>query len=224
MTNQTIDLLQIEIEKAKKNLPEDTVNAIAMVDWKAAILKMREKYGYSFEQLGDLELETELVLCGLLSPADYPKEVENRLKISSSRARELVNEINDLVFKKIREELIKSTERKKTFINKEKEEQEELTKDLHILKEAGIEIAGEGNKLPVAEKLEISGKVLDIKEPEVRSPAAHPILAQKLSGFSQSEVVKTEHTLENITKTNTPTQPTIKSKIPSIDPYREIPE
>jgi hypothetical protein len=224
MTNQTIDLLQIEIEKAKKNLPEDTVNAIAMVDWKAAILKMREKYGYSFEQLGDLELETELVLCGLLSPADYPKEVENRLKISSSRARELVNEMNDLVFKKIREELIKSTERKKTFINKEKEAHEELTKDLHILKEAGIEIAGEGNKLPVAEKLEISGKVLDIKEPEVRSPAAHPILAQKLSGFSQSEVVKTEHTLENITKTNTPTQPTIKSKIPSIDPYREIPE
>lgn len=224
MTNQTIDLLQIEIEKAKKNLPEDTVNAIAMVDWKAAILKMREKYGYSFEQLGDLELETELVLCGLLSPADYPKEVENRLKISSSRARELVNEMNDLVFKKIREELIKSTERKKTFINKEKEGQEELTKDLHILKEAGIEIAGEGNKLPVAEKLEISGKVLDIKEPEVKSPVAHPILAQKLSGFSQSEVVKTEHTLENITKTNTPTQPTIKSKIPSIDPYREIPE
>jgi hypothetical protein len=185
---------------------------------------MREKYGYSFEQLGDLETETELVLCGLLSPQDYLREVGSRLKLQSSKAKELVNDMNELVFKKIREELIKTTERKQKFTKKTQEEKDVLTKDLHILREAGIEIAPEENKFPVPEKLEIGGKVLEIKEPEAKTPATHPILAQKLSGFSQSEVVKTEHTLENITKTNTPVQPTIKSKIPSIDPYREIPE
>lgn len=71
-----IDLLQIKIEQAKAQLPEDTQNAISAVDWKAVILGMRGKRGYSFEQLGDLEIETELLLCGLLNPENYSKELE----------------------------------------------------------------------------------------------------------------------------------------------------
>ena len=58
--------------------------------------------------------------------------------------------------------------------------------------------------LPILEKLELNG--------------AHPILAQKLSSTFQAPTVKTDHSLENITK---------KSSIPvkpGIDPYREIPE
>lgn len=117
MANDPIDLLQIKIEKAKRELPEDTQSAIAAVDWKAAILGMRGKHGYTFEQLGDLELETELLLSGLLNTESYPRELERRMKISKGEANELVNEMNNLVFKKIREELIKNIERKKIFAN-----------------------------------------------------------------------------------------------------------
>ena len=130
-----IDLLQIKIEKAKAQLPENTLNAIAAVPWQAEILKMRETKGYSFEQLGDLELETELLLCGLLTPENYPKELENKMKISKAAANELVNEMNNLVFKKIREELVKNTERKKIF-----QKSSETKNDTAILKSAGIEI------------------------------------------------------------------------------------
>ena len=113
MVNDTVDLLEIKIQEAKASLPTETVNAIAVVDWKTAILSLRSKYGYTFEQLGDLELETELLLCGLTSAENYPKELMNRIKISETATNELVNEMNNLVFKKIREELIKNTERKK---------------------------------------------------------------------------------------------------------------
>ena len=89
-----VDLLQIKIEKAKGELPEETLNAISAVDWKAVILGMRTSKGYNFEQLGDLELETELLLCGLLSPEDYPKELEKRMRLSRMAANELVNEMN----------------------------------------------------------------------------------------------------------------------------------
>src|SRR3989338_3632174 len=105
-----VDLLQIRIEKAKAKLPAETVNAIATVDWRAAILGMREKKGYSFEQLGDLELETELLLCGLVSPTDYPRELETRMKISKAEANELVNIMNEQVFAKVRGEMIKNSE------------------------------------------------------------------------------------------------------------------
>ena len=110
-----IDLLQVKIENAKAKLPEATLNAINAVDWKAVILGMREKHGYTFEQLGDLDLETELVLSGLSDPRDYPKEIQTRMGLTKEQTNDLVREMNDLVFSKIKEELIKNSERKKTF-------------------------------------------------------------------------------------------------------------
>ncbi|MEK7471195.1 MAG: hypothetical protein AAB623_00920 [Patescibacteria group bacterium] len=132
----TTDLLQIKIEKAKMQLPEETQNAINAVDYKAVILEMRKKKGYSFEQLGDLETETELLLCGLLSPENYPKELGNRMHLSGNEVNELVKEMNNRVFAKIKENLVKRTEEKK-----------EENDDMQILHSAGIEIIPEKKEL-----------------------------------------------------------------------------
>ncbi|MFA5792014.1 MAG: hypothetical protein WC884_03185 [Candidatus Paceibacterota bacterium] len=219
-----VDLLQIKIEKAKTHLSEDTLNAIASVPWQASILQMRETKGYSFDQLSNLEMETELVLCGLLNPEDYPKELESRMKITKAATNELVNEMNSLVFSKIREELIKSTEQKKMFKqNSPLEEyplggggriihpgasatpqegnhntEEQKKNNMQVLKTHGIEI--------IPEKLELNGEVI------------HPILTQKLSSSVQNPSVKTEHTLPNLQP------PSTQQNNPTIDPYREIPE
>ena len=240
--DDTIDLLQIKIEKAKEMLPAETVNAIAAADWKAAILGMRLKKGYTFEQLGDLELETELMLCGLVSPEDYPKELENRMGISGAEANELVNEMNDLVFKKIREELIRNTERKEIFRNKTAEDKE----DEQILNSAGIEIINGKETLPTPEKLELKTAekppenreeiLKKIEKPEtviknglMTKPEAHPILAQKLSDSFQIPMVKTEHTLDNISKERNKEVKTPVPQAPKVypkngDPYRLNPE
>jgi len=240
--DDTIDLLQIKIENAKRQLSEDTLNAIAAVPWQAEILKMRETKGYSFEQLEDLELETELLLCGLLSPENYPKELENRMKISQAQANVLVKEMNELVFAKIKEELVKSTERKKIFVPTpptvppEGVGEEEKKHDEQVLSEHGIDI--------IPEKLEINSPLEEYSTPKAEggglsTPSReratpqegniHPILAQKLSGSFQIPTVKTEHTLENITKTNqpanTPVPETPKASYPpKADPYRINPE
>lgn len=217
-----IDLLQIKIEKAKAALPTETVNAIAAVDWKAVILTLRAKKGYTFEQLGDLELETELLLCGLLSPESYPKELENRMKISRAQANELVNEMNDLVFKKIREELIKNTERKKIFASK-------TTPSLRPELEPSPLAGGEDKASPDKGRLEgfktkNAGQKPDLTIPELnagKKEEAHPILAQKLSGSFQIPTVKTDHSLKNL-QPSSPQNGTIPKK--PVDPYREIPE
>src|ERR1035437_3125069 len=131
--DNTIDLLQIKIEKAKSGLPENTLNAINAIDWRGVILAIKEKRRYSIEQLGDLELETELLLCGLSNPKDYPRELESRMQISKMEANELVNEMNNLVFSKIKDGLIKNTERKDVFAKNE-------MNDNQVLNNAGIEI------------------------------------------------------------------------------------
>jgi len=295
--DEVIDLLKIKIEKAKRELSFETVNAIDAVDWKAAILGLRSKYGYNIEQLGDLELETELLLCGLVTPENYPKELENRMKIPRAKANELVNEMNDLVFKKIREELIKNTERKKIFgknsplkeyplgggepipairtsLGQSTTEIVDAHEDTSVLHSVGIEIIpgklelvaphlekpaeNREDMLKNIEKSEtvrpvnVPGAPVAVKTAEDRedilknieahpvrsrplenesatvtlgrpaSNEAHPILAQKLSRPFQVGAVKTEHTLENITRAENADSGAGKSS--RIDPYREIPE
>jgi len=221
--NDVIDLLQIKIEKAKRELPGDTQSAIAAVDWRAAILGLRAKYGYNFEQLGDLELETELVLCGLLSPENYPKELSKRMGISKAQVDELVNEMNMSVFAKIREELIKNTERRKIFA-KNKVVTKTLDKVKPIEPPRVVTLKDittpprppiakdEANKLPVLEKLEIKG---DVK----------PIFEQKLSSSFQIPTIKTDHSLNNISKPAVSASGTASAAYPpKADPYRLPPE
>ncbi|MDR3519783.1 MAG: hypothetical protein P4L63_02770 [Candidatus Pacebacteria bacterium] len=241
--DENIDFLQIKIEKAKSQLSEDTLNAINAVDWKGTILKLRDKMGYSFEQLGDLETETELLLCGLLRPEDYPKELEKRMRISRTQSNDLVKEMNEQVFAKIKEEMIKATDRKSSLAKQEQtipssqnvsitplsnESEEEKKDNAQILNTAGIEILDGSAKpispiqinkeevLPTLEKLEITGKV---------QPPAPSILAQKLSVPVQTTTVKTEHSLENITKPTRPASEAGGATTPATyaknrDPYR----
>jgi|SRR3989344_5916402 len=222
MTNDTIDLLQIKIEQAKAQLPAETLNAIAAVDWKSIILGLREKKGYTFEQLGDLELETELLLCGLISTGDYTKELSDRMGISEGGASELAKEMNDLVFRKIREELIKNEERKKTF---QKSETESTANDALALQKSGIkiirvnpvEVHADPNKEKVVEDRE---EILK----HIEKPETHLLLTPKLSGPVQMPTVKTDHTLDNLSSSNPPSKPVINSGTTKVDPYREIPE
>ena len=248
----TVDLLQIKIEKAKRELPLETVNAIDAVDWKTSILGLRAKKGYTFEQLGDLELETELLLCGLVSPEGYPKELEKRMGISKAAADELVNEMNNLIFKKIREELIKNTERKKIFQKNSPLREHPLggsgqifpprsnlglsisqegNNDAKVLNSTGIEIVPEKLEITngwkpaesmedILQKIEKPEEVKKITNYELRidNEKTHPILTQKLSSSTQTPVVKTDHSLNNLTGNRT------SSSTPKVDPYREIPE
>ena len=192
MNNDPIDFLQVKIEKAKAELPEATRKAIDAVNWREFILGLRAKRGYSFEQLGDLELETELLLSGLLSPADYPKELEKRMRLPRAQANALVNEMNEQVFVKVREELIKNSERGKTPSPQES----------------------------LGHSPEASGE-----EPRpAKGGVGEGLLAQKLSNSFQIGAVKTEYSLNNISKAANIVDTTgAKSKIPNVDPYRIAP-
>ncbi len=199
--NETIDLLQIRIEKAKAALPAETQAAINAVNWRDVVLGMKTKKGYSLEQLEDLELETELLLCGLASPDNYPKELETKMKIPMAKVDELVNEMNELVFKKIREELVKTMERTKVFENKP----EEIKKDKEILKGVGIEIT---TPSPLLNK---EGEVTESRN-DMLAKIEKPEIINKLSASFQMPIVKTEYTLGSLSKQNTP--------VLKADPYR----
>ncbi len=237
--NNTVDLLQVRIENAKAKLPIETLNAIAAVDWKAAIISLREKKGYNFEQLGDLELETELVLCGLTTPEEYKKELQNRMRLSQAEVDELVNEMNNLVFKKIKEELIKNSERKKIFEQNNPRENKvlekagiEVIRPKAIMNETGVGIptntaSTEKNEEKITEtREELLGKVENPTNTPINQ--THSFALQKLLNPIQVPVVKTQHTVESMSK-----EPKKQDKKQdqedtkngyTVDPYRMSPE
>ena len=111
--NDSTDSLQIKIEIAKGKLSENTRRAIESVDFKNIILSMREKKGRDPEQLDELETETELLLCGLIGPDEYQKELEKIMRITPKEMQELVKELNFLIFQNIYEKFVEITEGKK---------------------------------------------------------------------------------------------------------------
>ncbi len=211
----TIDLLQIKIEKAKANLPEETRRAIEAVDWRRALLDIRVKKGFTLEKMEDLELETELMLCGLLNPADYQKQIREKMGISPGEAEEIVNEMNERVFKKIRMEFMKILElRKVSAPPSAKGEAGEGVKDASILKSAGIEIMpaeitppkpspyqGEGQG-----EVETRDEMLkDVERPELIKKTEiekflPEITSSKLAGTFKIPSITTEYSLGNMTK------------------------
>lgn len=101
--DKTIDTLQIQIDKEREGLTKESRAAIDAVSWKLIIAGMNKKYNP--EQLDILEMETELLLCGLENTKNYTKELESGMKISRAEVSVLINELDKLIFKKIQEEL-----------------------------------------------------------------------------------------------------------------------
>lgn len=197
--------MQIKIDEARLRLPEVTRQAIDAVDWRGAIMQIRNREGYDFIQLGDLEMETELVLCGLANPEEYPRRIEKALRLTHEAAQKLVADMNERVFKKIKEEMIKIAENQKV-----------ASEETPPQPAASAE--------PVESREEILQKI------ESPLPAeAHPLLAEKLSGPMQMPSSKTIHSLDNLTKPGAVDKgkPAQKSAVPqkyNVDPYREAPE
>ncbi len=109
----TGDTLQLQILNAKKELPEISVAAIDAINWKSTLRDISKKY--SPEQQESLEIETELMFCGLVGIEDFPTELENRMKLSHTEVLLLLAEMDKQIFKKIQEDL------EKRLAQKEKE-------------------------------------------------------------------------------------------------------
>lgn len=214
------DTLQQKIDEAKSKMSEDTIKAINTVPWQEVVYGMRQKKGYNFDQLATLELETELLFYGLIKSADYPKELETRMHLSEDQAQELVKEMNDLVFSRIRQELIKITESKsKTAPVVEKVA---IVKPLEQPQPKATPPQPQPAPTPAPAPTPTPTPVPTV----AKAPTMiHPILEQKLAGSFQMPKTQTEYSLNNLSQPKAP-QPSspAASAAPKVDPYREIPE
>ena len=196
------DELQILIDESRKNLSPESRQAIDSVNWKLTILEMTGKYNQ--EQLDVLEMETELLLCGILNPEVYQTELENRMMLTKEEVSSLLEEMDKLIFKKIQSELEKILKRQNIKIPEESKDA--ITNDeLRITNE---NIEDEVPKPPYAKSM--TNDELPITNTEISTQNKNPVQEKKSDVFEdklKGPMVVSEHTVSDYSKTK--------------DPYRE---
>lgn len=214
---------EAELDERFAKLPEGVQNAIRDLNYHMTLYKISTDHNLSISQMSDLETITTNVMLGITKGDDFKDSIRESLEIPEDKALELEKEITDKILKRIREKMQEVFSKKPDVLTPT----ETQKNDDEILHSSGIEIISDNRKetLPVVEKLELNTTKEEVKPttPE-KKEEVHPVLAQKLTGFVKNEIKETEHALNNLTKTNAPVTPNEKPKIPSTDPYREIPE
>lgn len=194
-----------EIQKKFESLPEDLKWAIMAAKVDDNIIEIGQAQNLNVEQMGQLSLETHMVMFGFTHPDKFEESIKGSLNLSDEKTRAIVNAVNEKILKGIREAMKSSQVVEE---NTEEEvpvpEAEDEEKNTQVLSEHGIEILPAGTEqkkeLPNIEKI-------------------HPLLTGKLAGPSQIPPSNTQYSLGNITKTTPP--PSYPGKE---DPYREKPE
>ncbi len=195
-----------EIQKKFEELPEDLRWAIMAANVDDKIIDIGKKNNLTVEQMGQLSLETHMVMFGFVHPDKFEESLKGSMKLAPETIRGLVKDINENILKNIRQNLIDLHNQ-----TKEKEAEED---DHEILKKAGIEIINNEKTSPVTPVPSIS--------------------IQRLSGSVQSRIINTDHTLNNISKPAGETKQMLDMKVPSTpvptsyvdkkDPYRLSPD
>ena len=94
-----------EAQKKYDALPAEIKSLLYTPEVTSVIQKVGEKNKLHFDQMGILELETSSVMLGFTDTGDYEKIIADKLNINAEQAAQIVKDINDMLFVKIRNSL-----------------------------------------------------------------------------------------------------------------------
>ena len=177
-----------EIQKKFDSLPEDLKWAIMAANIDEKITAIGQAHGLNIEQLGQLSLETHMVTLGYTPPEKFEASVKASLGLPDDKTREIVAEINTKILKEIKEKLMS------------------LSKDVEeVQKEPEMTMTNEKTRPsdePTPETFSEEKKVheFELKKEEQNKKIMESVASQKLFGSFQSPTVKTEYTLNNLSK------------------------
>jgi len=221
------DKEKIDFEAIFDTLPFETQSAIIDADIPKKVQEAGLKFGLHVDQMGALFDATQEVALGIASYDSFASVVESKTGVSRDMARQITSEINQSVFKVIREKMIEMS----NFDN-DSEEKEIAPEETSILEKTGIDLSfsiPQKQDSPKDMNLNRDSMLSGLENPPRSAPiilnpttttlpnstpapeaeSVHP-LQQKMQSSSTSQSTETNHSLK------------VDQKI-SIDPYREMP-
>jgi len=179
-----------EIQNKFESLPENLKWAIMDANIDENITSIGQRHGLNIEQLGQLSLETHMVVLGYTHPDKFEESLKESFKFPDEKNREIIQDINEKILKNIREKLISLDNKNDEYLEPIEEEQEkieanvpETSKSNYIRNMTGGEIEENKNEKEIENK-----KIME------------SVTFKKLSGSFSAPIKKTEYSLPNISK------------------------
>ncbi len=97
------DKLKKTIEEELAQLPKEGQNAIASVDWVKIAEEIGKKFLLEESEIEDFQLETLLVLIGVVDLEFYTVNIENHVNTTKEKAETLADEAFQKIFTPIRD-------------------------------------------------------------------------------------------------------------------------
>jgi len=161
---EVLDDIQKELRTRFELLPEEIKNTIISSEYQMKLFELARKYQLSYVDLGQLELETTMVLLGMTKPYNFLGDLKAVIKKNDTVMAALVDEIDTQVFSAIRASLV--------LLHQEKEEDRENAGMATPPTPTSIPLSQElVSKAPVAQAQAIP---LSIKTPQMGGGAPMP--------------------------------------------------
>ncbi len=162
------------IEPYLKNLPEEIKEAILNNDIGSKLNAITKKHGLHIDQAASLEMETVMVMVGMVRSDEYIDNLMEELRISREKVAEIVTDVNTMIFADIKNSLQKMNEQIK------KEDAEEKPKPEGMNKIETEEERNNLNKEDVLKDLEGHANTTDLVKTDSKIMEVSPIIETAL--------------------------------------------
>ncbi len=93
------------IEEQMQRIPAEVREAIEASDWERTVFNIGRAHKMHIDDIDSLSIETILTMIGLEHPKDFPENLQKQTGVSDETLMEIVDEINERLFSKIRNAL-----------------------------------------------------------------------------------------------------------------------
>ena len=198
-----------QIAQMYDNLPEDIKESIFGLEMNDIVEKIGRENKLNIEQIGDLANETGMVMLGVTHPNEFIVNLADRLEVDKEKARAIAQEINEQIFKKVRDSLRK--------IHNIREENEQKTEPEHH-QEPSLMV--EQSREDILKEIEKDhSKENDM--PEIMRGSANPFEEKMKEGVLLAPVEEKHYIEEKAKPAALPEPEKPKSKYQGFDPYKE---
>jgi len=200
-----------QIETMYKNLPNDLKTVFFSANKDETIESIGRKHNLTIDKIGDLANETGMVMLGVTHPNEFIGNLADRLEIDKEKARAIAQEINEQIFKKVRESLRK--------IHNMREEEENQIKVSSFGNSQGETLKSETSREDILKEIEKDHSQENLV-PEIMKGDTNPFEEKMKEGVLIAPVEE-KHYIEESAKTALLPEPEKPKKYQGIDPYKE---
>src|SRR3989338_8270415 len=198
-----------QIRGIYSKLPNDIKEAIFSVDVSDKIIDIGKKHKLAVDKIGIIGNETSRVMLGVTHPNEFIGNLTERLEVDKEKARAIAGEINEQVFKKVRESLRK-------IHNMRDEAEEEKVADVGLWVPNITEIVNRSDILKEIEKDHSQENLV----PDIMKGDTNTFEEKMKEGVLIAPVEEKRYVEESAKMALLP-EPEKSKKYQGFDPYRE---